>query len=226
MKCIIIEDEPPAIKVLEHYIAQVPNLFACGSFTDPLQGITAIQQQTVDLVFLDINMPKLSGIDLIKILQNPPAIIITTAYPEFAVEGFELEVTDYLLKPIAFQRFLKAINKVGKQAEKHTSELSKGQYLVLKSDRKLFKVNFEEILYLQAWGDYVKIICRDRTLLPKETLTKVAERLPTERFVRIHRSYIVAIEAIAFIEGNQVAIGNTKLPVSQSYKENLLKIFS
>ena len=224
--CLIIDDEPPAIKVIEHYIQQVPDLALAGSYTDPVAGMVAIESRQADLLFLDINMPQLSGIDLIKSLANPPLIVLTTAYPEYAVEGFELEVLDYLLKPIALNRFLKTTSKAKKALARQSSPSGATDHLIIREERKLFKIPLNDILYFQAWGDYVKIFCKGRTFLPKETLKSIEQRLPQELFLRTHRSYIVALQAINFVEGNQIGLNNVKLPVSQSYKELLLRHFS
>lgn len=221
INCFILDDEPLAIKVLERYINDLPQLYLKGSHTNPMEALNIIQTQNIDLLFLDINMPRISGISFYKTLAKAPKVIFTTAYPEFAVEGFELEALDYLVKPFSFERFLKAVNKF--KSNFHTNQ--KPVHLIIKADRKLFQLNQEEILFLQAFGDYVKIFTHSKSYLPKETLQKVEERLDSTNFLRIHRSYIVSLNAISFIEGNQVNINGKMLPIAQKYKEQLLTKF-
>ncbi|MCB0596411.1 MAG: response regulator transcription factor [Lewinellaceae bacterium] len=222
LSCYIIDDEPPAIKVLERYIGQTPQLRLLGSATDAILGMQAVQELHPRLLFLDINMPKLSGIGLVKALAEPPAVIFTTAYPEYALEGFELEAVDYLLKPISFERFLKAVNK--SQRLPAVPEAPKTPaVLLLQADRKLYRVPLEEILYLQAYGDYVKVHAAGQLYVPKTTLNQLEEELPAGAFFRIHRSYLVSLARIQYLEGNFVVIGEDKIPVGRSYREGLLR---
>lgn len=220
MSCYIIDDEPLAINVLEKYIAKSPALELLGSTTEPLEALAFLQEHKVDLLFLDINMPELSGIGLARVLKNPPLLIFTTAYPEYAVEGFELEALDYLVKPIDFERFAKAIQKATHRLQISPSE--QPAHLVVKADRRLYNINLDDIQYLEAYGDYVKIHLSDQIIVPKETLQKIEDRLPADRFLRVHRSYLVALEKIQFLEGNLIAIGEAKIPVGQSYRNALL----
>lgn len=224
LSCYIIDDEPPAIKVLEHYIRQSPQLQLLGSATDAVLGMQAIQEQKPQLIFLDINMPKLSGIGLLKALSHPPAVIFTTAYPEYALEGFELEAVDYLLKPFSFERFLKAVNKAQRLAAAQEVPEEAPSFLLLQADRKLYRVPLEEILYLQAYGDYVKVHANKQLYVPKTTLNLLEEELPANLFFRIHRSYIIALPKIQYIEGNFVVIRDEKIPVGRSFREGLLKM--
>lgn len=224
LSCYIIDDEPPAIKVLEHYIRQSPQLQLLGSAADAVLGMQAIQEQKPQLIFLDINMPKLSGIGLLKALSHPPAVIFTTAYPEYALEGFELEAVDYLLKPFSFERFLKAVNKAQRLAAAQEVPEEAPSFLLLQADRKLYRVPLEEILYLQAYGDYVKVHANKQLYVPKTTLNLLEEELPANLFFRIHRSYIIALPKIQYIEGNFVVIRDEKIPVGRSFREGLLKM--
>lgn len=224
LSCYIIDDEPPAIKVLEHYIRQSPQLQLLGSAADAVLGMQAIQEQKPQLIFLDINMPKLSGIGLLKALSHPPAVIFTTAYPEYALEGFELEAVDYLLKPFSFERFLKAVNKAQRLAAAQAVPEEAPSFLLLQADRKLYRVPLEEILYLQAYGDYVKVHANKQLYVPKTTLNLLEEELPANLFFRIHRSYIIALPKIQYIEGNFVVIRDEKIPVGRSFREGLLKM--
>lgn len=222
LTCYIIDDEPPAVKVLEHYIGQSSQLKLLGSATDAIRGMEAVQEQHPQLLFLDINMPRLSGIGLVKALPHPPLVIFTTAYPEYALEGFELEAVDYLLKPISLERFLKAMNKARRliaAQEVHESP----SFLLLQADRKLYRVPLEEILYLEAYGDYVKVHTSKQLYVPKTTLNQLEEELPESIFVRVHRSYLIALSKIKYMEGNFVVISEEKIPVGRSYREELLK---
>jgi len=221
IRCLIIDDEPLSIRVVEKYLADLPALELVASCKNAFEGMTALKKHEVDLIFLDVNMPKLSGISFLKTIQNPPLVIFITAYPEHAVEGFELEAVDYLLKPFSFERFLKAINRVETRLVKEATGIQKN-HLFVKADKKLYKVDFENILYLQAYGDYVKVITKDKTLVTKERLSNIEKELPNVMFQKIHRSHVIALSAIQFIEGNQVQIGKTKLPIAATYKEELM----
>lgn len=226
ISCIIVDDEPLAIRVLEKYIATIPYLQLVQSFDNPLAAMRFLQQMTIDLIFLDINMPELSGINLVKALSQPPLIVFTTAFPDHAVQGFELDAIDYLLKPFSKERFLKAIQKVGLHLEKMPAKPSITTHLTIKADRKLYRIPFEDILYCQAYGDYVKIIANDKQLLPKTTLAKLSKQLPSDQFIRVHRSYIIAWDQVKYMEGNQVKIGAVLIPIGQQYKEQVLERLS
>ena len=222
LSCYIIDDEPPAIKVLEHYIRQTPQLQLLGSANDAILGMQAVQEQTPQLLFLDINMPKLSGISLLKALPHPPAVIFTTAYPEYALEGFELEAVDYLLKPISFERFLKAVNKAQRSFAPQETPPPPA-FLLLQADRKLHRVLLEDIRYLQAYGDYVKVHTTKQLYVPKTTLNHLEEQLPSNLFFRVHRSFLVALQKIEYLEGNFVVVGDEKIPVGRRYREELVR---
>lgn len=216
--CFLLDDEPLAIRVLEKYVLQTPALKLCGTATNALDALTQLQRQRIDLLFLDINMPELSGIGLARTLVQPPLLVFTTAYPEFAVEGFELEALDYLVKPFSFERFLKAVNKA--TARLDTKDTT---HLVVKADRRLYPIRLDSIQLMEAYGDYVKIYTDDQMIMPKETLNSIEERLPGEKFLRVHRSYLVALDRIEFIEGNLLQINKYKVPVGQSFREILLE---
>ncbi|MEK7253226.1 MAG: LytTR family DNA-binding domain-containing protein, partial [Bacteroidota bacterium] len=176
------------------------------------------------VLLLDVNMPKLSGIGLLKSLDRPPLVIFTTAYPEFAVEGFELEAVDYLLKPFSLERFIKAINRAADRlAGAVPPSENRSGHLLVKADKKLYKVDFQDILHLEAYGDYVKIFTREKMLLTKERLAVLEESLPKQAFFRIHRSHVISLEAVEFIEGNMVSVGGLKLPVSEGLRETLVE---
>ncbi|MFT5384780.1 MAG: DNA-binding LytR/AlgR family response regulator [Saprospiraceae bacterium] len=221
IRCMIIDDEPLSVRVIEKYLANLPHLDLVASCKHAFEAMEVLRNKEVDLIFLDINLPKLSGISFYKTLKNPPIVIFITAYPEYAIEGFELEALDYLLKPFSFERFLKAINRVEAKMENKQPSMVQS-YLFIKADKKLYKVDFQDILYLQAYGDYVKIFTKDKMLVTKERLANVEAELPKNHFQKIHRSYIIALSAIRFIEGNQVQVEETKLPIAATYKEELM----
>ncbi len=224
INCIIVDDEPLSRRVIQKYLKDLPFLNLMASCSHAFEAMEVLQKEPIDLIFLDINMPRLSGINFAKTLSNPPLIIFTTAYPEFAVEGFELEAVDYLLKPFSQERFLKAVNKASKILENKQLETASNDpdFLLIKADKKLYKLKFEEILYLQAYGDYVKVFTPEKVLLTKERLSNLENNLPENRFQKIHRSYIVSMDAIQFLEGNQVKINDILLPVSSTYRAELL----
>lgn len=226
ISCIIIDDEPLAIKILEKYIAAIPYLQLKQSFGNPLEAMRYLQKEPIDLIFLDINMPELSGISLVKTLLHPPLVIFTTAFPEHAVEGFELAAVDYLVKPFSKERCLKAIHKAGLQLGHSLHPPSHGNHLTIKADKKIYRIPFEEILLCQAYGDYVKIITTDKQLLPKTTLANLSQQLPESLFLRVHRSYLVAWNKVNYLEGNQLKIGQLLVPIGQQYREAVLSRFA
>lgn len=223
MTCLIIDDEPPAIRILEKYLEDIPFLELQGTDTDPFPALARLQSQSVDLLFLDINMPQLSGIDLLRSLSHPPMVIFTTAYPEYAVEGFELEATDYLVKPIARERFLKAVNRAYRlwlaQSQPESPVM---EHLLIKADRKIYRIPLDDILFLEAYGDYVKVFCKDQMLLPKETLLQLSGRLHAAQFFRVHRSFIINLHHIEYIEGSHLKIRGHTIPISTQKKASLM----
>jgi two-component system, LytTR family, response regulator len=226
--CVIVDDEPLAIEILETYLVQIKDVFLTAKFTDSVEAFSFLQQSKIDIVFLDLNMPVLGGMELLKNLKHKPAIIITTAYREFAVEGFELDVLDYLVKPISFPRFLKAISKaVGQTVQTQPKELLPPQTennntLWLKVDKKLIPVAPKDILYIQSLKDYVRIVTTSQQLITYHTLQSILDKLPATEFVRIHKSYIVQVAMVESIEGNMVHIKKTELPIGRNYRKNLL----
>ena len=217
-KCIIVDDEPPAIKVLENYIESVPQLELQGTCKNAFEALDHIARLETDLVFLDIHMPKLIGTELLRSLRQPPKVIFTTAHKDFAIEAFELDAVDYLLKPISFERFLKAINKVIQV--KFTSYENNHRpisFVYFRADRKMIKVFLHEIHYIESFRDYVLIHMDKRELRVKLSLNHVEEMLPVNQFIRIHRSYIVSIEKITAFTRTDVEIGRTELPIGKSF---------
>ncbi len=225
-KCIIVDDEPPAIKVLESFIESVPQLKIVKTCKNAFEAIDVLNTEKIDIMFLDIHMPKLIGTDLIKTLQSPPKVIFTTAHQDFAIEAFELDAIDYLLKPISFQRFLKAINKYCQTTslEVQLKEQDQG-FVYFRSDRKMIKVYLEDILYIESLKDYI-IIHREHNaeLRVKQTLTSVEKMLPKNLVLRIHRSYIVAIGKITAFTKHDVEIGKIELPIGRNFVDIFEKL--
>lgn len=227
--CVIVEDEPLARKLMEEYVNTTPGLKLLQSFGNPLEALEFMRQNPCDLLFSDIRMKEISGLTLLKLLQHKPYVILTTAYSEYALEGFELDVTDYLLKPITFERFLKAVEKVNLRIkEKESSPPSNGTVPLqadddsyfFKDGSKLLKVKLSDILYIQGLKDYVKVITKDKQIVSLQTMKSLEENLPSNRFIRIHNSTIVAFEAIEEIERDRVKIGKNYFTVSESYKKD------
>ncbi|MBS0000248.1 MAG: response regulator transcription factor [Cyclobacteriaceae bacterium] len=221
--CIIVDDEPLSQEVIRDFVREVPWLELKGLCFNALEALEMIHETEVDLIFLDINMPKLSGIKFVKSLEKSPMIIFTTAYPEYAVEGFEVDAVDYLVKPVAFERFLKAVNKAREQFEMKQSPglTHRPGFIVLKSDKKIYKIEENDILYIQSWGDYIKVFTSGKVIIATETMKNLENRMG-EQFIRIHKSFIVSTRAINFIEGNQVKIGDQFLPIGLTYKDDLI----
>ncbi len=222
LKCLIVDDEPLSLDVLEMYIRDTPGLELAGRCLDAFAAMALLKAQSVDIVFLDINMPKLSGLNMVKSMEKLPEIVFTTAYPEYAVEGFELNVLDYLVKPISFERFTKAVNKAFNKLEPSNERLT-STFIMVKSDKRLHRISISDILYIQSIGDFVKIHTREKTFIESETLKNMESILPPELFARIHKSYLISVMAFKYIEGNQVKIGDQMLPIGQTYRESLLR---
>ena len=226
IKCLVIDDEPLAINVIKNYIENFKNFEIVGTCKDAVEGFNFISKNEVDVIFLDINMPTISGLDFLKSLQNPPSVVITTAYREYAVESFELDVIDYLVKPFALQRFMKTINRIEeRKAEKVTltapSEESEREHVFFKVDKKMIKVYLDEILYIESLKDYVRIKTYTEDLINHNNLVSISEYLPAEDFVRIHRSYIIAVDKVKAIDGNQVEIADKLLPIGRNFQKDI-----
>lgn len=225
IKCLLVDDDPLALKVLEKYIAAVDQLQVVGSCNNAFRAMEYLQQEKIDLIFLDIEMPKLSGLSFLKTLHKPYKVIFTTAFKEFAVEAFDLDATDYLLKPISFERFIKAVNKLffleplGFDYEESENQ---SLYQYFRSDRKMVKVLLEDILFIESLKDYVKIHRKSSgPLLVKQTITNIEVLLPDKAFIRIHRSYIVSLQKITAFTTKDVEIGKIELPIGRSYGMNV-----
>ncbi len=223
IKCIVIEDEPAACEILQRNISQCPDLEWCGSFEDPFSAQTFLDKNSVDLMFLDINLPGMSGISFLRTLIKPPLVIITTAYPQYAVDGFDLEVIDFLLKPFSFERFYKSVNKAKQQLiPKSGKELSRK--ITVKADKRIYQIDLDELLYVEACGDYTTVCSTDKKLITHETLKSWEEKLKGYSFQKIHRSIIINLQKIDHIEGNMAIIGKHKLVVSEAYREQLIDL--
>lgn len=222
MKCIIIEDEPAAQAVLEHHIELYPGLTCSGTFRDVFSAQVFLDSNPIDLMFLDINLPEMSGISFLRSLVHPPLVIFTTAYPQYAVDGFDLEAIDFLLKPFSFERFCKAVNKVKERLSSNSTQ-TYHEKITVKSDRRIYQINLSDILYLESCGDYVSIFCSDKKLLVHGTMKSWNEKLQGSSFLKVHRTIIVNTLKIDHIEGNQVHLGTHKLPLSEPFKSQLLE---
>lgn len=221
IKCIIIENEPLAVKVLTDYISQVPFLELQGSFKDAILATEFLRDHQPDLIFLDIHLPKLKGMPFLKTLTNPPSIIITTAYHQYAVEGFNLNVTDYLLKPFEFERFLVAVNKV--KAARITEPDSK-DFVFLNIQKKKVKILFDEILYIESQREYVKIVTTKKVHVTKMSTHEIEDLLPSTLFKRIHRSFIVSIGKIDSYTAEMVEVGGVQIPIGRGYRDVIEKL--
>ncbi|MEM6844072.1 MAG: LytTR family DNA-binding domain-containing protein [Bacteroidota bacterium] len=223
MKCIGIDDEPLALSVIEDYVKRVPYLELVGVYENPFEALQAVNQQVIDIVFIDINMPGLSGLDLIKSLRNVPQVIFTTAYSEYAIEGFELDATDYLLKPFGFDRFLKAVNKASQSnttPSTSSSDNSLSDFIFVHSEHHMIKISLADIHYIEGYKEYVKIHTNaDRPILTIRSLKSLVEQLGNTLFIRIHKSYIIAIHKIQDIRNGKVKVKDKYLPIGESYKE-------
>lgn len=227
ISCIIVEDEPLAVKVLEDYISQLPFLELKGRFKDAILATDYLREHAVDLMFLDIHLPRLKGMAFLKTLKNPPAVIITTAYHQYAVEGFELNVTDYLLKPFSFERFLVAVNKLQKRVAESgdkREEAGLRDYIFLNVQKKKIKLLFSEILYVESQREYVKIVTTHGEFLSKLSTQEVESMLPSNRFKRVHRSFIVSLSKINAYNAESVEVKGISIPVGRGYKDALERL--
>jgi DNA-binding LytR/AlgR family response regulator len=227
LNCIIIDDEPLARKGLREYIQDVDFLQLVGEFDNPLKSTEILSNQKIDLMFLDIHMPKITGIEFLRSLQHPPQVILTTAYPQYAVEGFDLNVLDYLVKPISFDRFLKAAMKakemIGKSSAGGSSGVSSEDYVFIKADNKLVKIFYHDILFVEALQNYVTIHTAQKKYITYLTFKSMEESLPSDLFIRVHKSFLVSASKIESIEGNCIRIGQHEIPISRTVKEEVLE---
>ena len=231
IRCLIVDDEPPAREVIRRYVEQLPMLELAGECANAVDAIRILQQNDVDLVFLDIRMPQLNGNELLKVVKNPPPVIFTTAHAEYALEGYELDVLDYLLKPIRFDRFIKAVNKIT-QANGHRTiesdsvleEERRDSFVYFRCDRKMVKVMLNDIMYIESMKDYVKIYTAAGMLMTKQSITSVEAMLPERDFIRAHRSYIVSLDKIKTFTNELIGVGKTEIPIGKLFRNNVIKL--
>ena len=227
ISCLAVDDEPPALDVVTRHIAAIPSLHLAGTCSNAVQALAMLQQQNIDLLFLDIQMPQILGTQFIRTLKNPPKVIFTTAYRKFAVEGFELDAVDYLLKPITFERFLKAVNKVMGQSAPETSpapvkqDMPAERFIHLRADRKVLKVALDDILYIESLKDYCKIITTSRQIITRQAISSIETSLPADGFIRIHRSYIVSLDKVESYTNEAVGIARQELPIGRMYRHDV-----
>jgi len=233
IKCLVVDDEPPAREILKQHIAGIEALELAGTCANAVEAISFLKDHQVDLIFLDIQMPQLLGTNFIRTLKSSPKVIFTTAFRKYALEGFELDAVDYLLKPISFERFLKGVNKVlqinfpvdhSQSKENHKQQAN--SFLYFRADRKMVKVFFNDILFIEALKDYIKIVTINRTIVTKYVLTTLAELLPADEFLRIHKSYIVAINKIESYNADSIQIAKHELPIGRLYKYDVGRILN
>lgn len=231
MKCIIIDDEPLALELLEDFVSKIPNLELVSACSNAIEAVSILQNNKIDLIFLDIEMPDFSGIEFIKSLEVKPLFIFTTAYSHYAIEGFNLNAVDYLVKPIPFHRFLKAVNRAQEiyllRREENAPSiktLSSPNFIFVKSDYENIKLNFEDIKYFEGLKDYIKIFSTShKPILTLSNFKKIEEKLPEDLFIRVHRSYIVSLKHINSVQRNRILIDGIRIPIGQNYKDEFIK---
>ena len=233
LTCVIIDDEPGAIEVLTQFVERTPNLKLIESFRDPLEALSFLKQHTIDLIFVDINMPTLTGMELVKILTNPPLIIFTTAYSEYALESYDYDAVDYLLKPISYNRFLVSINKAqnrlrdseNKTPQTSSDTITNEEIVYLKSGPKTFRVSIDSILYLEKDGHYITFHTSDKNIVVRLSMKDVFEVIPKELFMQIHKSYIVSVSHVNVIERHRLKIGEVYVPIGKTFRKEVQEYF-
>ena len=225
IKCVLVDDEPLAIKVLLNYFANFSDFEVIGTFNNSLQALDFINNNCVDTVFLDINMPMMTGFELISLIENKTKVVITTAFREFAAESYDLEVLDYLVKPIPLPRFIKCINKITTEFSlKNNLKIESvrlDSHIFIKVEKKMVKINIDEILFIEGMKEYIKVVTVDKTYITHKSLTSLTEELPLDRFIRIHKSYTIAIDKVKFIEGNRIQILSYAIPIGRNYSKDV-----
>lgn len=228
LQCLIVEDEELARDLLENFIRKIPHLELIAKCENPLSAMEILRNQTIDILFLDIQMPELTGVEMLKLIPQKPVVVFTTAYPSYALEGYQLNVTDYLLKPYSFDRFVQAVNKASEMVRLKNGGTEKGQsteekdYFLVNSDHKVIKIKYADLIYIESMREYVAYHTKSQgRILSLMSLKKLEIDLPSDRFLRIHKSYIVNTEKVTALEGNLVHIGENKIPIGASYKEEV-----
>ncbi|MDX2306198.1 MAG: LytTR family DNA-binding domain-containing protein [Microscillaceae bacterium] len=232
IKCIVVDDEPLALDILEDYIEKVPFLNLNKKCVSAIDALESLKLEKVDLIFLDIQMPDLTGIQFVKSLSHKPDVIFTTAYSDYALEGFNLNAVDYLLKPISFERFLRAVNKyydsfnnkVAQAPKQHGSEHEDDKFIFIKTEYRIVKVNLSDILYIEGLKDYIRFVTPGTQLLTLQSMKSMEESLPSRQFIRVHKSYIVALQHIEAIERNKIKIKDKWIPIGNTYRDSFFKL--
>jgi two-component system LytT family response regulator len=236
IRCLVVDDEPLALHIVEDYIAKVPFMELVKSTTSPIEALTLVQNGGIDLVFLDVQMPELTGIQFLRIANGKAKVILTTAYPQYALEGYDLDAVDYLLKPIAFDRFFKAAQKVqatlqpaAKPAEKEEPQVTQQQdfmndFIFVKTEHKIQKVYLHDILFIEGLKDYISIFTPAERIITLQNMKKVEDALPEPHFIRVHRSYIVALNKIDSIERSRICIGDKIIPIGDTYRDEFFRV--
>jgi DNA-binding LytR/AlgR family response regulator len=226
-RCLIIDDEPLAIKLIRSHLSKLDSFEIAGECTNALKAVEFLKKEKIDLMFLDINMPLITGLDFLKSLPNPPAVIITTAYREYAIDGYDLDVVDYLLKPISFERFLKAINRYCNRTRKNSRDATdrdsnEKKHIYIQDGKNLYKLAYDEILYLEGYGEYVKVITAAKTYVVRDSLIEFEQKLAGNTFMRIHKSYIVNLSKVMGFSTMHVLLKNLELPIGRMYREKAI----
>lgn len=230
IRCLVVDDEPLALDILEDYISKVPFLTLVKTTTSAIEGLSLVQSDAIDLVFLDVQMPELTGIQFLKIINGKCDVILTTAYSQYALDGYELDVVDYLLKPIAFDRFYKAAQKVlqstvntNSSAPEVLSVQKNHDFIFVKTEHKIQKIYLDDILYIEGLKDYISIFTRSERIITLQNMKKMEESLPSKSFIRVHKSYIIALGKIESIERSRIQIGEKTIPIGDTYREYFFK---
>lgn len=229
IKCLIVDDEPIARDILNGLLAKINTIGIVGSCKNALEAFDIIQNQSIDLIFLDINMPEISGLSFAKSINRNIKIIFTTAYREYAIDGFDLQAVDYLLKPISFERLLQAVNKYlnentqNETIVKEEIKIEKTDYFFVRSDRKMMRINYDDILYVESLSDYIKIHLSDNKVITRDTISNIEAKLPPSDFIRVHRSYIVALSKINSFTNETIEIDKHEIPISRGYKKGVIQ---
>jgi two-component system, LytTR family, response regulator len=234
INCIAIDDDLSALKIIKEYCSRIQFVNLAGTFSNPFEAVHTINNNQVDLIFLDIVMPQITGPEFLKTLYNPPMVIFTTAFREYASDAFECDAVDYLVKPIVFERFSKAVNKAFQLIKmKSPAEISveespgaSHEFLMVKVEYTTIRVNLDEILYIEGLKDYVKIYAEGRLILTKTTMKNIIEKLPSSSFFRVHKSYIVSVDKIDMIENSRIVIGNQRIPIGESYRSSFFEMIN
>ncbi|HAT81288.1 MAG TPA: DNA-binding response regulator [Flavobacterium sp.] len=225
IKCVLIDDEPLAVKVLQNYLANFSDFEVIGTFINSLEALDFINSNPVDVLFIDINMPMMTGFELISLMKNKTKVVITTAFREFAAESYDLDVLDYLVKPIPFPRFIKCINKITTEFNLKNNikiePVRNDPHIFIKVDKKMVKINIDQILFIEGMKEYIKVVTIDKTYITHKSLTSLSEELPLDRFIRIHKSFTIAIDKVKFIEGNRIQILSYTIPIGRNFSKDV-----